>query len=292
MYPAPFDYLRASSWAQAIDWLQEYGDDAKLLAGGQSLVPMMNLRLVQASHVIDLNGIASADIERSDDVVKLDALTRHSELEESPLLADACPMLCEAAGLIGNIRVRHRGTIGGSVAHADPSAELPCALIALRGTIRVLGPDGERRIPASDFFVSFFTTALETAEVVVGVDVPVAPGASGSTFLESVRRTGDFAIVGVAATVQLDTSGSCTDVRVALSGIGDRPVDLSEPAAAIVGTTVEDERVAEAARAVAAATQPRGDERASPDYRRRLTEVLTRRALRSARDRARARAAR
>jgi len=292
VYPAPFAYLRATSWTQAIDWLQEHGDDAKLLAGGQSLVPMMNLRLVQASHVIDLNAIPSAGIDRAGDVLTVDALTRHAELEESPLLADACPMLGEAAGLIGNIRVRHRGTIGGSVAHADPSAELPCALVALRATIRVLGPRGERRIPASAFFMSFFTTALEPAEVVVGVDVPIPPGTTGSAFLETVRRTGDFAIVGVAAAVRLDASGTCTDVGVAVAGTGDRPEDLSEPAAAIVGTTVEDERVAEASRAVADATQPRGDERASSDYRRRLTQVLTRRALGSARDRARASAAR
>ncbi len=287
MYASPFEYLRATSWEEAIRWLREYGDDARLLAGGQSLVPMMNLRLVQASHVIDLNDIASQGIRISDGVVEIDALTRHSDLEASPVIAGACPLLAEAAGLIGNVRVRHRGTIGGSVAHADPSGELPCALLALGGTIRVLGPEGERRIPASDFFVSFFTTALEEAEAVVGVEVPTAPGASGSAFLESVRRTGDFATVEIAAVVAFDASGLCTDVRVSLGGIGERPVDLSEAAAAIVGTSVDEELVKEAARAVATAADPRGDERASAEYRRRLSEVLTFRALLSARDRAR-----
>jgi CO/xanthine dehydrogenase FAD-binding subunit len=292
VYASPFAYRRVASWAEAIDALQEHGEDARLLAGGQSLVPMMNLRLAQPSHVIDLNGIGSTGISSSDGVLEVDALTRHSELEGSPVVADACPMLSDAAGMIGNVRVRHRGTIGGSVAHADPSAELPCALVALRAEIRVLGSDGERRIPASDFFVSFFTTALETTEVVVGVEVPVVPGSSGSAFLELARRTGDFAIVEVAALLALDASGSCTDVRVALGGIGDRPLDLSESAARIVGTTVEDEQLKEVARAVAGATEPRGDERGSADYRRHLSEVLTGRALRLAREQARAGAGR
>jgi aerobic carbon-monoxide dehydrogenase medium subunit len=292
VYASPFAYRRVASWAEAIDALQEHGEDARLLAGGQSLVPMMNLRLAQPSHVIDLNGIESTGISSSDGVVEVDALTRHSELEGSPVVADACPMLSDAAGMIGNVRVRHRGTIGGSVAHADPSAELPCALVALRAEIRVLGSDGERRIPASDFFVSFFTTALDTAEVVVGVEVPVVPGSSGSAFLEVARRTGDFAIVEVAALLGLDASGSCMDVRVALGGIGDRPLDLSESAAGIVGTTVEDEQLKEVARAVAGATEPRGDERGSADYRRHLSEVLTGRALRSAREQAQAGAGR
>lgn len=287
MYASPFEYLRATSWEEAVRWLQENPDDTRLLAGGQSLVPMMNLRLVQASHVIDLNHIASQGIRVSNGVVEIDALTRHSDLEASPVIADACPLLAQAAGLVGNVRVRHRGTIGGSVAHADPSAELPCALLALSGTVRVLGPGGERRIPVSDFFVSFFTTALEEAEAVVGIEVPAASGASGSAFLESVRRTGDFATVEVAALLAFEASGRCTDVRVSLGGIGERPVDLSDAASAIVGTAVEDELVQEAARTIAATVDPRGDERASAAYRRRLSEVLTRRALLSARDRAR-----
>jgi CO/xanthine dehydrogenase FAD-binding subunit len=287
VYASPFEYQRATSWEDAVRLLQEYGDDARLLAGGQSLVPMMNLRLVQASHVVDLNDIESRGIRISDGIDEIDALTRHSDLQASPVIAHACPLLAESAGLIGNVRVRHRGTIGGSVAHADPSAELPCALLALGGTIRVLGPGGERRIPSRDFFVSFFTTALQKAEAVVGVEVPTASGPSGSAFLESVRRTGDFATVEVAAFLALDPAGACTEVRVCLGGIGERPVDLSEPAAAIVGTAVEDERVMQAARDVADTSDPRADERASAEYRRRLSEVLTRRALLAARDRAR-----
>lgn len=288
MYATPFSYHRVVSWQEAVAALQEYGDDARLLAGGQSLVPMMNLRLVQASQIIDVNEITTLGIRDAGSVVEFDALVRHSEVESSPVVASHCPMLGVAAGLIGNIRVRHRGTIGGSVAHADPSAELPCALVALRGTIRALGPGGERRIQASDFFLSFFTTVLEPAEVVVGVEVPILKGSTGTAFVEFVRRAGDFATAAVAVVVAIDASGSCSEVRVVVTGIGEHPVDLSQAASAVVGTVMEDEQVAAMARAVADAAEPRGDERASADYRRHLTEVLTRRAFRSARDRARA----
>lgn len=288
MYPAPFEYVKATSWRQAADLLGQHGDNAKVLAGGQSLVPMMSLRLATPSHVVDVNDAEDAAIRQLDGTVEISALVRHAQLERSPVLARACPLIAEAAGLIGNIRVRHRGTIGGSLAHADPSAELPCALLALKGTIRALGAEGERRIPADSFFESYFTTALDPAEVVVAVEVPAARERSGAAFEELVQRAGDFATVEVAAVIELDPSEVCLQVRLAAGGIADRPVDLSEAARMLVGGRMDEGLVADAARAVSGSSDPRGDNRASSEYRRELVKVLSRRALVRAWQRARA----
>jgi CO/xanthine dehydrogenase FAD-binding subunit len=279
MYPAPFEYVKATAWRDAVDLLTEHGDDAKVLAGGQSLVPMMSLRLASPTHIVDVNDIDDGTIRERNGAVEIPALARHAELERSPVLARVCPLIAEAAGLIGNIRVRHRGTLGGSLAHGDPSAELPCALVALEGTVRALGPDGERRIPAGSFFRSYFTTALTPSEVVVGVEVPAARERTGAAFVEFSNRAGDFATVEVAAIVHLDDSDGCRDVRVTAGGISDQPVDLSEPAASLIGRLPNEALIADAARAVSESSDPRGDDRATPGYRRQLVEVLTKRAL-------------
>jgi CO/xanthine dehydrogenase FAD-binding subunit len=287
MYSAPFDYLKATSWREAVDLLGRYGESAKVLAGGQSLVPMMSLRLATPSHVIDVNEADDGAIRQANGTVEISALVRHAELERSPVLARSCPMIAEAAGLIGNIRVRHRGTIGGSLAHADPSAELPCALLALGGTIRVLGAEGERRIPADSFFLSYFTTALDPSEVVVTVEVPAARERSGTAFIELAQRAGDFATVEVASVIDLDPSEACRQVRLAVGGIADSPVDLSDAARVLVGERMDDGLIADAARAVSGSSDPRGDDRASSEYRRELVRVLSRRALVRAWQRAR-----
>jgi aerobic carbon-monoxide dehydrogenase medium subunit len=280
MHPAPFDYVKAASWPAALELLEQHGEDAKILAGGQSLVPMMNLRLARPAILVDVNGVDGGGIHRVDGTVEIGALTRHHQLETSTVLAEAAPLLSEAAAVIGNIRVRHRGTIGGSLAHADPAAELPCAVMALGGTIKVLGPEGERRIPAGGFFVSYFTTTLEPTEVVVGVDVPASNPSTGSAFLEFVRRAGDFATVEVAAVLKADPSdGTCRKARVVVGGIADRPVDVSEPVGVLAGRPVDERSAAEAAGAATDTIEPREDERASAEYRRDLLRVLVRRAL-------------
>jgi CO/xanthine dehydrogenase FAD-binding subunit len=287
MYPAPFEYARARSWSEAVQFLQTYGDEAKVLAGGQSLVPMMALRLLKPGYVVDVNDADQSRITETDGRIEISALTRHAELERSSLLARACPLIPEAAAWIGNVRVRHRGTVGGSLAHADPAAELPCVLVALGAEIRTLGPSGERTLACDDLFVSYFTTALDPAEVLVSVSVPKPADRSGSAFLELARRVGDFATLEVAAVVELEASRDvCAGARLVFGAMGDRPVDLSAHAGALVGERFDDALLASVATEVAGAANPREDHRAGSGYRREMVRVLTGRALRQAADRA------
>jgi aerobic carbon-monoxide dehydrogenase medium subunit len=289
VYPAPFEYVAASSWEEAVEALTRHGEDARVLAGGQSLVPMMSLRLAKPSVLVDVNHAAEARIGTSNGTVEISALTRHAQLERSPVLASSCPLLPEAAAMIGNVRVRHRGTLGGSLAHADPAGELPCVAVATGAAVHVLGPKGERTIAAGDLFQSYFTTALEPDEVITGASIPLVPTGRGSAFVELARRTGDFASVMVAAVVDVDEAGErWTGVRGALGSVSDRPVDVSEVLLAFAGEWAGAAAAAEAGRRVAESVEARDDERAGAPYRRRMIEVLTARALESATARARA----
>jgi aerobic carbon-monoxide dehydrogenase medium subunit len=287
VYAEPFDYAAAGSWDEAVELLRHNGEEARVIAGGQSLIPMMTLRLAMPAFLVDVNGADRSRIERKEDRIAVSAVTRHSELEGSPVLSADCPMLAEAASLVGNIRVRHRGTIGGSLAHADPAAELPCAAVALGADILTLGPDGGRRIGAGEFFDSFFTTALQPGEIVTGLEVPTMPRGTGWSFLELLRRTSDFAVVAVAALVTLDGKGRCTGAKLAAAGVGDRPVDLTHVAEPLLGQPVEDPSVAEAGRRAAAAVEPPAAVHASSEYRRAMLEVMVRRAVVQAAGRAR-----
>ena len=289
MYPAPFEYIAVSSWEEAVEALIEGGEDARVLAGGQSLVPMMSLRLAKPSVLVDVNRASDAEVERINGTVEIPALTRHAQLQRSPVLAAACPLLPEAAAMIGNVRVRHRGTIGGSLAHGDPAGELPCVAVAAGATVHVLGPGGSRTIAAGDLFQSYFTTALEPGEVITRVTVPAFPGRRGSSFVELSRRAGDFASVMVAAVVDLDETGQrWTDVRVALGSVADRPLDMSDALQSFTGGPASSAAASEAGRTVAEEVEARDDDRASASYRRRMIEVLTARALDTATGRARA----
>ena len=287
MYARPFDHVAASSWADAVRLLSEGGEEAKVLAGGQSLIPMLTLRLAMPRVVVDVLGADRPRIEREDGRLVIGALTRHADLERSDPVRQECPILAEAASWIGNVRVRHRGTIGGSLAHADPAGELPCALAALGATIRTLGPDGERSIPAGDFVESYFTTVLRPAEVVTAVEVPLAQEGTGAAFLELARRAGDFAVVAVAAVVELDGAGRCARARLVAAGVGERPVDLADAAAVLTGQ-VPDERVAaEAGRRASDAVEPSPSVHASAAYRREMLGVFVARAVLAAAARAR-----
>lgn len=280
MYPAPFEFVAVSDWEHAIRFLEEHeGDEPRVIAGGQSLVPMMNLRLAEPTHIVDINGVAAEEIRREGDELVIPALTRHADLETSPLLARDCPLLAEAASMIGNARVRHRGTIGGSLAHADPSAELPCAAIASGSQIVTVGPSGSRTIPARDFFESYFTTALGPSELVREVRVPVLPAGAGSAFVEFVRRAGDFAVVEIAVVVELDAgSGECRRAELAAGGVSDRVVRLDEAASLVVGA-VTDASIRAAADRARDLVEPPASEYASSEYRSHLVGVLTQRAL-------------
>lgn len=286
MYASPFEYAVASSWEEAVRLLAEGGDEAKVIAGGQSLVPMMTLRLATPRMLVDVNRASAAQIEQVDGHLLIPALTRHAELERSPVIRRLSPILARAAGHIGNIRVRHRGTIGGSFAHADPAAELPTVALALQASIHVRGPGGERKIDASEFFVTHFTTALEPGEVVTGVEVPVIPEGRGWAFVELARRVGDFALVEAAALIDFDDRGRCVAVRLALGAVGERPVDASDLAAPLIGAKPEDPAIGEVAKEASRSVEPSDAVHGSADYRREMVEVVVTRALREAAQRA------
>jgi CO/xanthine dehydrogenase FAD-binding subunit len=286
MYASPFDYARASSWQEAVGLIAEGGEDAHAIAGGQSLAPMMMLRMSEPTLLVDIGGAAPRTIERDGATLRVSALARHADLEASPDVAAAFPVLGEAAGMIGNVRVRHRGTIGGSLAHGDPNAELPCVSVAARASVTALGPGGERTIPAAELFVSHFTTSLEHGELITRIDIPAMRSGQGVAFLELTRRPGDFASVMVCAIIELGADSRCSNARLTVGATADRPLDLSAALAALHGAEVREDTVAAAARAVADAAQIGPSADGSEDYRRRMVAVLARRALLTAARRA------
>jgi carbon-monoxide dehydrogenase medium subunit len=272
--PAAFDYQRAGSVDEAIGLLTEHGEDAKLIAGGHSLLPLMKLRLAAPSVLIDIGRIGDLSYVRGEgDEVRIGALTRHHDAATSDLLKEQVPLLAQVAGQIGDPQVRHRGTLGGSVAHGDPASDLPAALLALRATLVARGPGGERTIAADDFFTGFLETALAPDEVLTEVRVPAVPGA-GWAFEKFQRRAQDWAIVGVAA-VLADGSGG---PGVGLVNMGSQPLR----AAGVEDALRSGSGAADAAARAAEGAEPPADLNASPEYRRHLVEVLTRRALQTA----------
>jgi CO/xanthine dehydrogenase FAD-binding subunit len=282
MYAAAFDYERASSWSDAVTRLQELGDDAHVIAGGQSLVPMMMLRLAAPTALIDVAGADQRTIEVRNGTLGLSALVRHVDLEHSPVVARHVPMLTEAVRQIGNVRVRQRGTIGGSLAHGEATAELPSVALAHGATVHVLGPDGDRTIPAAELAVTHLTTSLAPAEVITRVQFPVLTAGQGSCFLELARRAGDFAMVDVAALVTCSDEGRLTHLRLVVGAVGHRPADMSEAARPLLGVPVDEAPVDEIARTIADEVQVGPSTHASVDYRRQMVAVLVGRALRQA----------
>src|SRR5882757_6974064 len=286
---APFDYQRVASYHDGVRALLEYGDDAKILAGGQSLGPMLALRLARPSVLIDINDAGEGQPSLDADVLRMPALTRQRTAAESALVAKHVPLLGHCVLHVGNVRVRNRGTIGGSLAHGDPTAEIACAALALDAQVVAHGPNGERVIPVREFFLSYLTTALEPAELVVEVRFPVMHERQGWSFHEMTRRASDFAVVAVAAVVELDADASTIrHCGVALAGVADRPV-LGRPdaVASLVGSGGSPSEIAVVANALAESTAPSSDIHASGGYRRTLVEVLGKRALTEAVERAR-----
>jgi CO/xanthine dehydrogenase FAD-binding subunit len=284
MYAAAFDYVRASSWPDAVERIGELGDDAHVIAGGQSLVPMMILHYAAPSALIDIGGVDERTIEFADDTLTLSALVRHVDLERSDIVAGCAPMLAQAARQIGNVRVRQRGTIGGSLAHGEPAAELPCVLIAHGARVRALGPDGERTIAANDLPIMQLMTSLREGELITHVEVPALTDGQGSCFIEMTRRPGDFAMVNVAAIVTCDKRGICTAVGLVLGAVGRRPVDVSEAAQGLVGCPIDDDASEAVAAAIAANAEVTPSSHAGVVYRREMARVQVARALRGASD--------
>jgi aerobic carbon-monoxide dehydrogenase medium subunit len=270
--PATFDYQRASSVDEAVSLLTEHGDDAKLLAGGHSLLPLMRLRLAMPGVLVDIGRIGDLSYVREDgDTVRIGALTRHRDVEQSDLLRQRVPLLAEVAGQVGDPQVRHRGTIGGSVAHGDPASDLPAALLALGATLVARGPGGERELPVDDFFTGFLETALAPDEVLTEIRVPTTD-AAGWAFQKFSRRAQDWAIVGAAAVLRDGTPG------VGLVHMGATPLR----AAGVEDALRNGGSATDAAARADEGTDPPGDINASPEYRRHLSRVLVRRALEAA----------
>jgi aerobic carbon-monoxide dehydrogenase medium subunit len=279
MVASAFEYVAAGSYDEAVRLLAENGEEAKILAGGQSLMPMLNLRLAHPDLLIDINPAdqrpPSVAVPISGGLLRLPALTRHRVLLEHALVRQHCPLLAEAVRHVGNVRVRNRGTIGGSLAHADPTSEIGCCALAAGAQVVARGPAGDRTVPASELFAGYWATTLADHEIITDVLFPVARPRQGWSFHEMVRRTSDFAIVAVAAIVDLDErTGAIAAARVALAGVADRVV-LADP------QLLKGDPDESAAR-IADTLDPADDVHASGAYRRRLARVLTARALRQA----------
>jgi CO/xanthine dehydrogenase FAD-binding subunit len=281
MVAPAFDYVAAESYDEAVRLLAAGGDDAKILAGGQSLMPMLNLRLAHPDLLIDINQADQRAPSFAGGLLRLPALTRHRVLLEHDLVRRGCPLLADAIRHVGNVRVRNRGTIGGSLAHADPTSELGCCALVTGAQVVVRGPGGDRTVPAGELFDTYWTTTLAAFEVITDVLIPVARPRQGWSFQEMVRRTSDFAIVAVAAVVELDERAEViTGARVALAGVGDR-VTLADPGLP-AEVTCADADFDAAGAAIADRLEPATDVHASGEYRRRLARVLVARALRQA----------
>jgi len=288
MKPAPFDYYAPDSLEAALALKAQHGDDAKFLAGGQSLIPAMNFRLAQAAFLVDVNGLTDLSyIRRSDDgELRLGALTRQRQLERDPLVKQHAPLLHEAMPFVAHPQIRNRGTLGGSLAHADPAAELPVIAVALGARLKARSTRGERWITADDFFKGFFTTDLASDEMLVEVAVPPLPPRTGTAFVEFARRRGDYALMGAAALVTLDESGHCQQACLVYLNAGEGPVSAKRAAALLVGQRPSAVAIEAAAAAAASEINPTGNVHASPEYQRHLARVLTRRALNRAFERA------
>ena len=286
MKPAPFRYERPSEVDEAVALLAEHGGEAKVLAGGQSLMPLMNMRLARPAVLVDITRIASLDsIEVDDGHLVVGAAARARDAELSPAVRERCPMLAESLRWVGHVEIRNRGTVCGSLAHADPVAELPLVAVTLDAELVARSARGERTIAASDFFVSYLTTALAEDELLTSVRLPVRRSGVGLGFVEFARRHGDYALVAVAALLEGGPDGVCTRARLMLGGVDATPLRARVAERALVGQCLDGESFAAAAREVVQVLNPESDVQASGEYRRKLAGVLVERALAEAADR-------
>jgi CO/xanthine dehydrogenase FAD-binding subunit len=280
MKPAPFRYIAASSLDHALSLKAEYGEEARFLAGGQSLIPAMNFRLARPAVLIDINGLAEfGKIDRSGEDIVIGALTRYRTLERADALLNDCPLFADALPHIAHPQIRNRGTIGGNLSHADPASELPAVAVAMGARLRLKSAGKEREVAASDFFVGLLSTDIRPDEMLVEIRFPKRAARSGSCFMEVARRKGDFAIAGVAAIVTLDGEGRCSHVRLALCGVGETPVDGSDAANCLIGLIGSDDGLREAGASLERAITPSGNVHASAEYQRHVAAGLARRAL-------------
>jgi carbon-monoxide dehydrogenase medium subunit/2-furoyl-CoA dehydrogenase FAD binding subunit len=283
MKPSAFEYFAPSTVKEAVGLLEKYEDEAKILAGGQSLVPIMNFRLGRPEVLVDINGIKDLDyIKEEEEALFIGALTRERDLELSPLVKEKCPILAEAVSFIGHVPIRNRGTIAGSLVHADPSSELPTVICCLNGEMKVVGPSGERALEPEEFFLTYLTTSLEPSEILVEVRIPTLPQNTAWSFVELTRRSGDFAIVGVATLLFMEDDGVCREARIALGGVAPTPIRAEEAEELLSGQVITEELIKKAGAEAAEATETEPDYHASAEYRKDMARVFVQRGLHEA----------
>ncbi|HZP75997.1 MAG TPA: xanthine dehydrogenase family protein subunit M [Pseudolabrys sp.] len=286
MKPPPFDYVLADSVESAVTALAQAGSDAKIIAGGQSLVPMLNFRLLKPTLLVDINAISGLSfIDEDDDAIRIGALTRHRMLETSPVIARQLSVITEAMGHVAHLAIRNRGTIGGSLSHADPAAELPMLALLLDAELTIASPRGRRSVAARDFFLGALTVDLHEDELVTEIKFPKLPPSTGWGFAEVARRGGDFALAAVAVALTLE-AGAISAVRIGMMGIGETPQRAHEAEALLLGRRLDVASLAEVGDVVRTSVTPNTDVHASSDYRRHLVAVLAERTLREAWERA------
>jgi aerobic carbon-monoxide dehydrogenase medium subunit len=287
MIPAAFEYHAPGSISEATALLARFGEDAKLLSGGQSLIPLMKLRLASPRHLVDINGIPGlAYIREADGSLRIGALTRESELEESDLIQTRYPLLHDTSKVIADPLVRNLATVGGNLAHADPANDHPATMLALGAEVVSAGPKGERRIGIASFFTGPFATRLEPDELLVEIRIPIPPARSGGAYVKLERKVGDFATAAVAVQLTLGSDGACDQVGIGLTNVGLTPIKAEQAEAALKGRRPDEKTITSAAQLAAEASQPAADLRGPVEYKKDLVRVLTARALRKALQRA------
>ena len=287
MYPASFDYVRPGTISEAITLLSQNGDDAKILSGGQSLIPMMKLRVARPTWLIDIGHMTGLSyLKEENGYLKIGALAREADLEKSHLIRSKFPIIHDTAITIADPLVRNLATIGGNLAHGDPANDHPATMLALGAKVVAVGPSGQREIPISDFFVSFFTTALEHNEVLTEIRIPVPPPRSGGAYFKLERKVGDFATAAVAVQVTLNADGTCQTAGIGLTNVGPTPIQATEAEAFLRGKKLDDAVIRQAGKLAADAAQPSSDLRGTAEFKKGLVEEFTRRGLRKATERA------
>jgi carbon-monoxide dehydrogenase medium subunit len=287
MIPPSFEYLRPKTIPEAVALLQQYGDEAKILSGGQSLIPMMKLRLARPGYLIDINRISGLSYTKEEGgFLKIGGLTREAELESSPAVRSKYPIIVDTAHVIADPQVRNLATVGGNLAHGDPANDHPATMVALGAQIVATGPGGERIIPIEDFFLSLFSTALKHDEILTEIRIPIPPPRSGGAYFKLERKVGDFATAAVAAQVTLDDKGTCQKVGIGLTNVGPTPVKARKAEEFLRGKKLDEANIRQAAQLAADESEPSADLRGPVEYKRGLVKELTKRALSRALERA------
>lgn len=283
MKPAKFDFYQPSTIDRALELLEEAGDDAKIIAGGQSLVPIMNMRLAKPKALIDINDLKDLSyIDYNKDTLIIGALTRQSDLERSDKIAKYCNLLSEAIPQIGHVQTRNRGTVGGSIVHADPTAELPLSLLTLNGSVKIVSKDEYRFVSAEEFFISYLTTDIMPTEMLTEIHIPILAGRSGSSFQEIARRHGDFALVAASCHLTVDDHDRIASVRLALGGVESVPLLIEDTEELLVGEKLSDSLLDKVSEGIEFKIDPESDLHASAEYRTHLAKILTKRTIAAA----------